>query len=196
MWLRVFAGIGSGIFTAVAVVTLGGTTKPVFAFNMLLLGFAFSTALELHFLPKLSMNEIYLFFIDIGCCLCSCSSAGYRQGLLMTEELARQEKARMKLKIGMCHESCPLFASSLCALPISISVAITLILNWLHMQMVLLQGLGRPPADMVIHLCHRGLCDCIFWLRDLVCSSPCSYPCLPWQLLSSCSVAGLTISTS
>ncbi len=29
MWLRAMAGVGSGIFTAVAVVTLGGTTKPV-----------------------------------------------------------------------------------------------------------------------------------------------------------------------
>jgi len=41
LWLRVVAGIGSGIFTAVAVVTLGGTTKPVRAFNMLLLAFSF-----------------------------------------------------------------------------------------------------------------------------------------------------------
>ena len=37
--LRVLAGIGSGIFTAVAVVTLGGTTNPVFAYNLELLGF-------------------------------------------------------------------------------------------------------------------------------------------------------------
>jgi predicted MFS family arabinose efflux permease len=64
--LRVIAGIGSGIFTAVAVVTLGGTTNPVRAFNMLLFGFAFSTALELHFLPQLTMNEIYLFFIALA----------------------------------------------------------------------------------------------------------------------------------
>jgi len=64
--LRVIAGIGSGIFTAVAVVTLGGTTNPVRAFNMLLFGFAFSTALELHFLPQLAMNEIYLFFIALA----------------------------------------------------------------------------------------------------------------------------------
>jgi predicted MFS family arabinose efflux permease len=66
LWLRVAAGIGSGIFTAVAVVTLGGTTKPVRAFNMLLFGFAFSTAAELHVLPKLSMNEIYVFFIALA----------------------------------------------------------------------------------------------------------------------------------
>jgi len=61
--LRVMAGIGSGIFTAVAVVTLGGTTKPTTAYNLELVGFAFSTALEMHYLPQLSMNEIYLFFI-------------------------------------------------------------------------------------------------------------------------------------
>ncbi len=66
LFLRGVAGVGSGIFTAVAVVTLGGTTKPVFAYNLELLGFAFSTALELHFLPQLAMNEIYLFFIILS----------------------------------------------------------------------------------------------------------------------------------
>ena len=44
LWLRVAAGIGSGIFTGTAVATLGGATKPVRAFNMLLLGFSFSAA--------------------------------------------------------------------------------------------------------------------------------------------------------
>jgi hypothetical protein len=66
LWLRVAAGMGSGIFTAVAVVSLGGTTKPVRAFNMLLFGFAFSTALELHFLPQMSMQGIYWFFIGLA----------------------------------------------------------------------------------------------------------------------------------
>ena len=65
LWLRVAAGIGSGIFTAVAVVTLGATTNPVRAFNLLLFGFAFSTAIELHILPQFTMNEIYLFFIAL-----------------------------------------------------------------------------------------------------------------------------------
>jgi predicted MFS family arabinose efflux permease len=40
LWLRAIAGVGSGIFTAVAVVSLGGTTNPVRAFNILLFGFA------------------------------------------------------------------------------------------------------------------------------------------------------------
>ena len=93
MWLRVLAGIGSGIFTAVAVVTLGGTTKPVFAFNMLLLGFAFSTALELHFLPKLSMNEIYLFFMTLAAA-CAAFVRWLPARPLDTEELARQEEGQ------------------------------------------------------------------------------------------------------
>jgi predicted MFS family arabinose efflux permease len=91
MWLRVFAGIGSGIFTAVAVVSLGGTTKPVFAFNLLLLGFAFSTALELHLLPQLSMNEIYLFFIALAA-VCALFIRWVPTRPLNAEELARQEE--------------------------------------------------------------------------------------------------------
>jgi predicted MFS family arabinose efflux permease len=93
MWLRVFAGIGSGIFTAVAVVSLGGTTKPVFAFNLLLLGFAFSTALELHLLPKLSMNEIYLFFIALAA-VCALFIRWVPTRPLNAEELARQEEGQ------------------------------------------------------------------------------------------------------
>jgi predicted MFS family arabinose efflux permease len=89
--LRIAAGIGSGIFTAVAVVSLGGTTKPVRAFNMLLLGFAFSTALELHILPKLSMNEIYLFFIGLTT-VCALFIRWIPTRPLNAEELAVQEK--------------------------------------------------------------------------------------------------------
>ncbi|HEX7718204.1 MAG TPA: MFS transporter [Woeseiaceae bacterium] len=63
LWLRVLAGVGSGIYTAVAVTTLGGTSRPARAFNMLLFAFAFSQALEMHVLPQLSMNGIYTVFI-------------------------------------------------------------------------------------------------------------------------------------
>jgi predicted MFS family arabinose efflux permease len=63
MWLRFAAGIGSGIFTGTAVATLGGTTNPVRAFNILLLGFSFSAAGELHLFPQLSLHGIYWFLI-------------------------------------------------------------------------------------------------------------------------------------
>jgi len=87
--LRAAAGIGSGIFTAVAVVTLGGTTNPVRAFNMLLFGFAFSTAGELHFLPRLTMNEIYVFFIALAL-LCALFVKWIPSRPLTAEELALQ----------------------------------------------------------------------------------------------------------
>ncbi len=67
LWLRLMAGFGSGIYTAVAVCTLGATSKPARAFNMMLFAFAFSQALELHILPQLTMSGIYIVFI--GCYL-------------------------------------------------------------------------------------------------------------------------------
>jgi len=63
LWLRLMAGIGSGAYTAIAIATLGGTTKPARTFNLLLFAFAFTQAGELFVLPKLSMDGIYLVFI-------------------------------------------------------------------------------------------------------------------------------------
>ncbi len=89
--LRVLAGVGSGIFTAVAVVTLGGTTNPTTAYNLELVGFAFSTALELNYLPQLTMNEIYLFFMILSG-LCALLVFWIPARPLNKEQLAEQEK--------------------------------------------------------------------------------------------------------
>ena len=89
--LRALAGIGSGIFTAVAVVTLGGTTRPTTAYNLELVGFAFSTALELHYLPQLSMNQIYLFFIILSV-ICAVLVYWIPKRPLNNEELALQDE--------------------------------------------------------------------------------------------------------
>ncbi|MDC0172290.1 MFS transporter [Gammaproteobacteria bacterium] len=63
LWLRLLSGIGSGIYTAVAVSSLGASSKPARAYNAMLFAFAFSQALEMHFLPMLSMAGIYSTFI-------------------------------------------------------------------------------------------------------------------------------------
>ena len=63
LWLRFGAGVGSGIYTAVAVATLGGSSKPARAYNLMLFAFAFSQAAEMHVLPMLTMNGIYMVFI-------------------------------------------------------------------------------------------------------------------------------------
>jgi predicted MFS family arabinose efflux permease len=60
--LRFVAGIGSGLFTGVAVATLGGRSHPAKAYNYLLFVFAFVQAGEMYVLPQLSMNQIYWVF--------------------------------------------------------------------------------------------------------------------------------------
>jgi MFS family permease len=63
LWLRLLAGFGSGIYTAVAVASLGASSKPARAYNAMLFAFAFSQGLEMHFLPLLSMAGVYTVFI-------------------------------------------------------------------------------------------------------------------------------------
>lgn len=65
IWLRAAAGIGSGIYTSIAIATLGGTSRPALAFNMMLFAFAFTQAAEMAILPQLTMNEIYGLFISL-----------------------------------------------------------------------------------------------------------------------------------
>ena len=63
LWLRFLAGFGSGLITATAVSCLGASSRPALAFNAMLFAFAFSQAAEMHFLPMLSMQNIYITFI-------------------------------------------------------------------------------------------------------------------------------------
>ena len=63
LWLRLLAGFGSGIYTAVAVASLGASSKPALAYNLMLLAFAPSQAAEAKFIPLLSMEGIYLAFM-------------------------------------------------------------------------------------------------------------------------------------
>jgi len=60
--LRFLAGTASGVVTGIAVATLGGRTKAARAFNYLLFSFAFVQAGEMYLLPRMSMEQIYLFF--------------------------------------------------------------------------------------------------------------------------------------
>ena len=61
-WLRGAAGIGAGVYTGIAVATIGGHSRPAFAFGLELFAFAFSQAAELKFLPFLSIEGMYIAF--------------------------------------------------------------------------------------------------------------------------------------
>lgn len=63
LWLRLLAGIGSGIYTGIAVATIGGHSRPAFAFGLELFAFAGSQGAELKLLPFLSIEGIYIAFI-------------------------------------------------------------------------------------------------------------------------------------
>jgi len=89
--LRVFAGVGSGIFTAIAVTTLGGTTNPVRAFNILLFLFAFTTAFELRMFPYFTMDQIYIFFIAMPV-LCGFFLKWLPPRPLTAEDIVKQEE--------------------------------------------------------------------------------------------------------
>jgi len=90
LWLRVAAGIGSGIFTGTAVATIGGTSRPERAFNILLLGFSFSTAFELNLFPQLSLSGIYLFLMGTAAA-CALFLGWLPTRALNAEELQQQE---------------------------------------------------------------------------------------------------------
>jgi len=60
--LRLAAGTGAGVYTGIAVATIGGHSRPAFAFGLELFAFAFSQGGELYFLPYLSIEGMYVAF--------------------------------------------------------------------------------------------------------------------------------------
>lgn len=60
--LRLVAGLGAGLFTGIAVATIGGHSRPAFAFALELFAFAFTQAGEAWLLPFLSIEEMYMAF--------------------------------------------------------------------------------------------------------------------------------------
>jgi predicted MFS family arabinose efflux permease len=61
--LRLAAGIGAGVYTGIAVATIGGHSRPAFAFGLELFAFAGSQGAELKLLPYLSMEGVYMALI-------------------------------------------------------------------------------------------------------------------------------------
>ncbi len=79
VWLRLAAGIGAGVYTGIAVATIGGHSRPAFAFGLELFAFAGSQGAELKLLPYLSIEGVYIALI-----------ATYVVGLLFISWLPRR----------------------------------------------------------------------------------------------------------
>jgi len=63
LWLRLLAGVGAGVYTGIAVATIGGHSRPAFAFGLELFAFAGSQGAQLKLMPYLSMEGIYIALI-------------------------------------------------------------------------------------------------------------------------------------
>jgi predicted MFS family arabinose efflux permease len=63
LWLRLLAGTGAGVYTGIAVATIGGHSRPAFAFGLELFAFAGSQGAQLKLMPYLSMEGIYITLI-------------------------------------------------------------------------------------------------------------------------------------
>ncbi len=61
--LRLAAGIGAGVYTGIAIATIGGHSRPAFAFGMELFAFAGSQGAELALLPYLTITGVYIALI-------------------------------------------------------------------------------------------------------------------------------------
>jgi predicted MFS family arabinose efflux permease len=83
LWLRLLAGIGAGVYTGIAVATIGGHSRPAFAFGLELFAFAGSQGAQLKLMPYLSMEGIYITLI-----------ATYVVGLLFISWLPRRPADR------------------------------------------------------------------------------------------------------
>ena len=63
LWLRLIAGTGAGVYTGIAVATIGGHSRPAFAFGLELFAFAGSQGATLAIFPHLTMEGMYLTLI-------------------------------------------------------------------------------------------------------------------------------------
>jgi hypothetical protein len=103
LWLRLAAGTGAGVYTGIAVATIGGHSRPAFAFGMELFAFAGSQGAELKFL----CTSRSLPHSSSACC----SSAGCRGGLptarSMSKSASRSKAANTIPSTATCRLMCP-----------------------------------------------------------------------------------------
>jgi len=161
-WLRLTAGTGAGVYTGVAVATIGGHSRPAFAFGMELFAFAFSQAGELKFLPYLSIEGMY-----------TAVAAAFVVGLLFISWLPqRPADAALDIDVDIEepggehhveHQHVPKYVPWL----ILTAVAFTYInigAYWTYIELATVDSAASPDwvANMLVYTSFFSLIGCLF----------------------------------
>ena len=162
LWLRLAAGIGAGVYTGIAVATIGGHSRPAFAFGLELFAFAFSQAAELKFLPYLSVEGMYVTF-----------AATFIVGLLFITWLPRRPvDGALDVEIAVEepdgdqhveHQHVPAYVPWL-VLAAVVFTYINIGAYWTYIELATVDTAAAPDwvADMLVYTSFFSIVGCLF----------------------------------
>ncbi len=161
-WLRLFAGIGAGVYTGIAVATIGGHSRPAFAFGLELFAFAFSQAGELKFLPWLTIEQMYFAF-----------AAAFVFGLIFISWLPRRPAdAALDVEVDVAepdgdhhieHRHVPAYVPWL-VLTAVVFTYVNIGAYWTYIELATVDSAASPDwvADMLVYTSFFSLIGCLF----------------------------------
>jgi predicted MFS family arabinose efflux permease len=159
--LRLAAGIGGGVYTGIAVATIGGHSRPAFAFGLELFAFAFSQAGELKFLPYLSIEGMYASF-----------AAAFLIGLLFISWLPRRPAdAALDVEVDVEesggdhhveHRHVPAWVPWL-VLTAVVFTYVNIGAYWTYIELATVESAASPDwvADMLVYTSFFSLVGCV-----------------------------------
>ncbi|NCF15417.1 MAG: MFS transporter [Gammaproteobacteria bacterium] len=162
LYLRLAAGIGAGVYTGIAVATIGGHSRPAFAFGLELFAFAFSQAAELKFLPYLTIEGMYMAF-----------AGAFVVGLLFIGWLPRRPAdAALDVEVDVAeptgdhhveHQRVPRYVPWL-VLGAVMFTYINIGAYWTYIELATVDSAASPEwvADMLVYTSFFSLVGCLF----------------------------------
>jgi predicted MFS family arabinose efflux permease len=162
LWLRLAAGMGAGVYTGIAVATIGGHSRPAFAFGLELFAFAFSQAAELKFLPYLSVEGMYVAF-----------AVTFVVGLLFITWLPRRPaEAPLDVTVGVEesagdrhveHQHVPAYVPWL-VLTAVVLTYVNIGAYWTYIELATVDSAATPDwvAEMLVYTSFFSIIGCLF----------------------------------
>jgi predicted MFS family arabinose efflux permease len=160
--LRLAAGLGAGLYTGIAVATIGGHSRPAFAFGLELFAFAGSQGIELKFLPYLSIEEMYIAL-----------AATFAVGLLFISWLPRRPAdASLDVEVDVAeadgkhhveHKHVPAYVPWL-VLTAVVFTYINIGAYWTYIELATVDSAASPEwvASMLVYTSVFSVIGCLF----------------------------------